>query len=226
MKNKYYVLVPAYNAADTIGQLIDRLTKLSDFFEKIVVVNDGSNDDTATIVNQFTEVLCFSHQKNKGKGEALQTGIDLILQQFENATAIIFIDSDLQHEPEHIPLFVEAFEQGRGDFIIGRRQMTLRKMPLARILSNLMTSFLISIKLRKKVYDSQCGFRMISTALLKGAKPFETGSYAFESELLIKSGRNDAKFAHINVPTIYHGEQSYINGFRDTFAFIRTYLRF
>ncbi|MCA9731890.1 MAG: glycosyltransferase family 2 protein [Deferribacteres bacterium] len=226
MKEQYVILIPAYNAEAHIDDLLNRISKFTDERIVIIVIDDGSFDNTVEIVKLHKTVNLLKHEYNKGKGDALKYGIKIILERYPRSTAVIFIDSDLQHEPEKIPQFINAYEQGRGDFIVGRREISLRKMPFARIISNLLTSCMLSLKLKQKIYDSQCGYRLVSLFYLQNDVTFQMGNYAFETELLIKAGKKGAKFFHIDIPTIYHGSQSYIHGLRDTLAFIKTFLRY
>src|SRR5690348_12226528 len=112
------VVVPTYNNARTLRVL---LTDLLSYTDKVIVVNDGSNDGTDKILSEFPNLHLMSYKKNKGKGWALRSG-------FEKARAMGFhyaitIDSDGQHFPEDLPLFLDELERNPGCLIIGKRNM-------------------------------------------------------------------------------------------------------
>ncbi len=225
MNNSYAVLIPAYNSQETITELLERIQKVG-YNCHIFVVDDGSTDKTAEVLVHRTDIFLTKSRKNSGKGTALKRGLQNVFSQNHNYAAVIFIDSDLQHLPEKIPQFIAAFEQGRGDFIIGKRAFGLQQMPLARIVSNFITSILLSLKVGSKVYDSQCGYRLIEAGLIQKCRPFSSLNYAFETEILLKSARAGCRFHHVDIPTIYGGEISNIKGFRDTIAFIKAFLKY
>ena len=225
MNSKYIVLIPAYNSQSKICDLLLRIQYIcKDCL--IIVVDDGSTDETANILKKHPGIKYLTNKNNLGKGASLQNGLNYIFQHHSQSSAVVFIDSDLQHEPERIPDFIEAFEKGRGCFILGKREFVLQKMPLARIVSNFITSALLSLKIKCRIYDSQCGFRLVSLKVLKVCGPFETKKYEFETELLIKAAKQGASFYTIEIPTIYNDEISYIKGFRDTFAFIKAFIKY
>ncbi len=106
METKYIVLIPAYNAQKHINELLVRIQRVCQNNVKILVVDDGSVDETVSIVKQFDNVSIIKHSVNCGKGEALKSGIQFVFNIFSICHAIIFLDSDLQHVPEKIPDFI------------------------------------------------------------------------------------------------------------------------
>lgn len=224
MQKRYAVLIPAYNSQATILELIERLQALCTMLQ-IYVIDDGSIDKTKQIAQSFREVIVVSNQQNKGKGAAIKNGLKCIAGSKDSFAAVIFIDSDLQHIPEKIPEFIDAYEQGRGDFVVGKRALVLQKMPLARIVSNLITSAIVSSITGSKIYDSQCGFRLIDAKLLLSCASLESENYALETEILLKCAKMGCRFWHVDIPTIYADELSYINAFRDTLAFLEVILK-
>jgi glycosyltransferase involved in cell wall biosynthesis len=216
MLKTFLVLIPAYNASLTISELIE---KTSEFVNKnnIVVVDDGSQDQTFTIA-QRTGAVVLKHERNKGKGEALKTGFKYALEK--NFEAILTIDADLQHDPSSIVDFLKKTSENFNGIIIGTRDIHLKKMPLARWLSNSLTSVILSILSGQTIRDSQSGYRLISTQVLKKVK-LKAKKYDLESEILVKAGRKGFKIEKIPIETIYHEGKSFINPFVDTARFIK-----
>ena len=216
MVNTFAVLIPAYNAGSTISELIEKTSKFVDK-SNILVIDDGSEDQTFEIA-QKAGVMVLKHETNKGKGEALKTGFKYA--QKKNYEALFTIDADLQHDPSSIRDFLQKANQNFSGIIIGTREIDLKKMPLARWLTNNLTSAILSILSGQRIRDSQSGYRLISTCVLKRIK-LKAKKYDLESEILVKAGRSGFKIDSVPIPTIYQGSKSFINPFVDTGRFIK-----
>jgi len=129
------------------------------------------------------------------------------------------MDGDGQHRPEEIPDFIRLAETSEGNIFIGNRMSKYKNMPLLRVITNHVMSWLISKIAKQKIPDSQSGFRLIKKEVLKKVK-FVTSKYETESELLIRASRLGFKIESIPIQTIYRGEKSQINPFIDTLRFI------
>ncbi len=217
--NSICAIIPAYNAERTIGILIERVKKFIPL-KDIIVVDDGSNDMTSKIAfDRGVNVL--KHDENYGKGKALKTGFEFA--RSNNYDAVLTLDADLQHDPDEIPKFIDKLNEG-FDIVIGNRMRNLKSMPIERIFSNKITSFLISLRTGRKIPDSQCGFRLIKRAVIEKISAKSDG-FGFESEFLIKALLAGFKVGFVEIKTIYNGERSYIKHFGDTFKFIAIYTR-
>ena len=217
---KYAVLIPAYNASHTLGELISRTVPVIST-DNIFVIDDGSTDSTAQIAEHH-HVQLLRHHANRGKGAALQTGFDHCLKL--GYDAVITMDADLQHRPEDIPRFIERHRLMRCNIIIGSRLHQLKGMPIHRILSNTITTFLVRARTGVDVADSQSGFRFISIDVVKSIRIDSTG-YEAETELLIKAARKGFTVDAIPIDTIYAGEKSHMKHIETTVHFIRTLFR-
>jgi glycosyltransferase involved in cell wall biosynthesis len=212
--NRILVVVPAYNAGRYLRELVPRIRRFVPDSD-LLLINDGSTDDTLDILKEL-HVNFISFHDNRGKGAALKAAFDYAIRN--DYRSVLTIDADLQHLPEEIPGFFAA-EDGRR-LIIGTRRMNLKIMPLARWLTNNLTSLIISIFSKARVRDSQSGFRLIPTAVLK-AMPLKTVRYDFESEMLFKAGALGCEMGEVPISTVYQTSHSYINPFRDTLRFVR-----
>ena len=147
----------------------------------------------------------------------------MLRKGFEKATeldcdAVITLDADLQHNPATIPAFLSGLEN--FDLILGNRFKDLSGMPLQRIMSNKLTSFLLSKKTGIKIVDSQCGFRAFKLEVLKQIKTRSNG-YEAESEILILAARAGFKIGFVEVPTIYGNETSKMKPLNAILGFIK-----
>jgi glycosyltransferase involved in cell wall biosynthesis len=214
------VIIPAYNPdRENLKELINRLKALKTTYPiQILIVDDGS----ATPVNKGDfpdDIQIRRHEINKGKGAALKTGFKFF-HEHGRIFLILTLDADLQHPPERIPEFIKAYESRRGQLIVGYRERSLSIMPFHRIFSNMFTSLIISIITGQLIRDSQNGFRLIETEILRQLILTEDG-FHMESEILIKAGWQDFSIGHVPIPTIYSQEKSSINNVKDTINFIR-----
>ncbi|MFH1300416.1 MAG: glycosyltransferase family 2 protein [Planctomycetota bacterium] len=213
-RDSVLVVVPAYNAAAYFPELVSRIRKyVCD--SNLLIVNDGSTDATVDILKNLN-VNFISFRQNRGKGAALAAAFDYAVSQ--DYRSVLTLDADLQHLPEEIPGFFAA-DNGRR-LIIGTRKMNLKIMPFGRWLTNNLTSLIISIFSAKRVRDSQSGFRLIPTSVLRTI-PLKTIKYDFESEMLFKAGALGCPIGEVPVSTVYEESTSYINPSKDTFRFVR-----
>ena len=212
------VIVPSKNLEATVGDVVRQIRGL-DLGLDVLVVNDGSEDDTSRVAREAgAEVV--EHPENLGKGAALRTGFEHAVER--GSDAAITIDGDGQHDPAAIPQFVEALEESGADIVVGTRMHAVGEMPKLRIWTNRTTSRVISFLSRQAIPDSQSGYRMIRVGVLRDVvKSLVTTRYDTESELLIRAGRRGYRVAATAIESIYQGAVSHINPLVDTFRFIR-----
>jgi glycosyltransferase involved in cell wall biosynthesis len=213
-QNKICAVIPFYNEEKTISEIITRTLK---FVDTVIAIDDGSKDNSCDNVNTIKNVILLKHKNNEGKGSALKTGFEVSVQN--NFDLTLTLDADLQHPPEEIPKFLDALSF--NDIVIGNRLSDLSSMPVQRILSNKISSGLLSLKAGRRIYDSQCGFRGFRTKILSSIMPHFSG-YEAESEMLILAARKNYKFGFVAIPTIYGEEKSKVRPFNIILGFIKT----
>jgi glycosyltransferase involved in cell wall biosynthesis len=219
------IIIPAYNPDPAhLQELIERLQNVASLFPmQILVIDDGSEPRLQIPQSSKLCIQLSRHERNRGKGAALKTGFQYFFT--ENKTDyVVTLDADLQHPPEKIPAFIRAYQEGNGEVIIGYRKRQPSVMPLPRIISNTLTSLIISVLTGQLVRDSQCGFRLITRKSLEGIA-FEEEGFHLESELLVLAGWKRVQFGFVEIPTIYQEEKSSINNTMDTLNFIYLILR-
>jgi len=209
-----FIVIPTYNEGRTIGPIVRDLAEMG---FRIVVVDDGSNDNTIIDANRFGAEL-IAHAKNRGKGHCIREGLEHALEN--NCDVVITMDGDGQHSLADIPKFIEEYKNSGADIIIGNRLHNPKKMPFIRWCTNLFMSFMLSIIVAEKIEDSQCGYRLISKRAIEKMK-LNTAKYEIESEMLLEAKKNSLKICSVNIDSIYQGESSQINPFFDTIRFIK-----
>lgn len=217
---KICLLLPAYNESKTIGRIIQ---ESAEFISEIVVIDDGSSDETREIAVACSAV-CLWNTTNCGKGNALRKGFTYAL---ERGYELVFtMDSDGQHQPADIPRFLEHFDNTRPDILIGAREtQDLRTpMPLHRRVNNCLISYIGSKLCGQRVPDFQSGYRLIRAEVLRQVH-LETERYEMESELLIKAGRLGFRIESLPIQTRYGDEISHIKPLREIWLFTKLLLR-
>ncbi len=199
-------LVPAYQAAAHLGDVLTRITRILPDLP-VLVVDDGSRDATAEVGRMFGGRV-HSFAANRGKGYALLAGFDL-LREYDG---VVTLDADGQHPPECIPSFIAAFDEST-DLVLGARART-PDMPAARRFANAMSSGWATAMAGQRISDSQSGFRLYGRRLLERT-PITPGRYEVETEVAVRAARLGFKLREVEIPTIYGAEKSQISAFRD-----------
>lgn len=215
---KSCVLIPAYNESKAISDLTKqiRIKNLD-----VIVVDDGSSDNTGAIAKENgADVL--RNERNEGKGASLRKGFAYALGK--DFDTVVIMDGDGQHLVEDIQSFLRAAETSDASVFVGNRMTSLQNMPKLRALTNKLMSWLISKIAKQKIYDTQCGFRLLKKDALEKIN-LTTKKYEIETEILIRAARLGLRIESVPIKTVYRGEKSKINPFIDSFRFARFILR-
>ena len=217
---KAAAIIPAYREEKHIGDVVRRTRQQLDH---VLVVDDGSNDQTAQRAREAgAEVIV--HSQNRGKGEAIKTGLRHWLdRQF---THVVVLDADGQHLPEEIDRFIAAAASAaEPSFFLGNRMNNLTGMPLIRRVVNRYMSRRISLLSAQQIPDTQCGFRMLDRQLIPqllcGANRFD-----YETEMLIIASRKGYRIESVPITTVYSDEVSNIQPLRDAIRFFKLMRRY
>jgi len=181
-EKKSLVLIPCFNEEITIASVV---LKSKDYVDTVVVIDDGSSDDTIEIAKKAgAEVL--SHIKNEGKSQAIKTGFQYALDH--GYDYVITIDGDGQHNPDEIPLLLKDLEEKKYDVALGIRYGESTEMPWWRKIGKRVLDYTTSMGNGGKVTDSQSGFRGFNKKALESITPRLSGdAFSVESEQLIRS---------------------------------------
>lgn len=211
------VVIPTYNEADTIDSLVSGIKQLG--FD-VLVVDDGSVDNTKQIARDRGAVV-LENKANLGKGLSLRRGFDYAVSR--DYDFVVTMDGDGQHSPLDIASFVALAAKENADIIVGDRMQNCIGMPWIRMITNRFMSFFISKVAGQRIPDTQCGFRLIKSRVLRTIK-LVSDRFEIESEILIRAAKSGFKIVSMPIKTIYRGEKSKINPLIDSFRFVRLIL--
>jgi len=200
---KLITIIPAYNEEKAIKDVIYGAVKYSD----VLVVDDGSTDHTFKLAKKTgSEVI--KHEKNRGKGAAIKTGLKYSLNS--GYDVIILMDGDGQHNPLYIPSFISSIKN--AELVLGSRFIagTPEDMPFQRRLSNKITTKIIKYVTGYEITDSQSGFRAIKSQVARIFLDIDYDDYVYESEMLYKAYKNKIRVVEVAIPCDYHEEKSHI----------------
>lgn len=202
-KKSTYVILPAYNEATRIQPVLESIAEKG---YNMIVVNDGSSDNTLDIIKQTKrkypdQIHIFSLIINRGVGVATQTGFDAVFQF--DAKYVVSMDSDGQHSADDLDNVIKPLVSGEAQAVIGVRP--LKDMPMSRNFANAVMNLLTRIFYRVNVSDSQTGFRAITIDALRKIDINARG-YLISSEFIREVNDNSIPFAEVPIKTIYTPE--------------------
>jgi len=212
------IVIPVYNGRDSLLKLISEMKNL--YSHPILVVNDGSQDELTKL--DLLDCHYIQHAVNRGKGAALKTGLEYASRS--GFTHAVTLDADGQHDPSLIQEFIKHSVASSTALIIGMRDLLKIDMPLHRMLSNNITSLILSLRTSIRIYDSQVGYRCYPLCDSRLWDSIEDG-FQFESAVFFKLSKLKMKIVWQPIPVIYGTESSHIHVFKDTLKFIRTVFR-
>ncbi|MGV3461383.1 MAG: DUF2062 domain-containing protein [Flavobacterium sp.] len=204
------VIIPTYNNAKTLQRVISGVLG---YTGSVIVVNDGATDATPQILEQYPQVTVINHETNKGKGIALQTGFKAALGMGYDYA--ITIDSDGQHYPDDIPVFIDTLEAEGPALLIGSRNMAHESVPKKSSTGNRISNYWVWVETGVKLTDTQSGYRLYPLKFLP--KKFYTNKFEFEIEIITRTSWNGVPLKNVPVKVLYDPEErvSHFRPFRD-----------
>lgn len=215
-KNKFCVIIPTYNNAKTI---VDVISNVWIFCKDIIIVDDGCTDGTDGLLRSCPyDLTVISYPQNKGKGHALAKG-------FEKAKGMgyshaITIDADGQHFASDMPAFIKQMEAHPEAIIVGNRNLNEQNMPRGNTFANKFSNFWFQMQTGIRIGDTQSGYRLYPLSKLCGLR-FITSRYEAELELLVLSAWMGVEILSIPVRVYYPPVEERVSHFRPIYDFMR-----
>ncbi|RLB80525.1 MAG: glycosyltransferase family 2 protein [Deltaproteobacteria bacterium] len=210
---KVVVVMPAYNAAKTLQKTWDEVMEQR-IVDLVVLVDDGSRDETVSIAKTLPHTLVYIHEKNSGYGANQKTCYRLALEA--GGDVIIMVHPDYQYTPRLIPVMASMIGSGLYHCVLGSRILgghALKGgMPVWKYIANRFLTFVENLLLGAKLSEYHTGYRAFSRELLEKL-PLEINSddFVFDNQILVQIVWSGHAIAEVSCPTKYFPEASSIN---------------
>lgn len=209
------VIIPTYNNAATLADII---SGVEEYTSDIIIVNDGSTDNTDQILLSFSQIKQVHYTPNKGKGIALRRGFKKALEL--GYCYAITMDSDGQHFAADLPNFIHQLRETKDAIIIGARNMDQEGIPGKSSFGNRFSNFWFAIETGIRIPDTQSGYRLYPLHAMKSMH-FYTRKYEFEIEVLVRCAWKGINIKSIPVSVYYAPPKERVSHFRPFRDFFR-----
>lgn len=210
MKKRFITALPVFNEVTTVNEVLNEVLKHS---PDVLVVDDGSTDGTAELLQQRDDIILVQHEQNQGYGAALNTAFQYAIEH--EYSILVTVDCDGQHEPQRIMQFVETCEDSQVDIVSGSRYFKKfdadSEAPEQRRKINQTITAVINEHLGFGITDAFCGFKAYRVAALRTLEITEKG-YAMPLELWVQAACKELDVIEVAVPLIYLDESRSFGG--------------
>lgn len=220
------VLIPTYNNGRTLKRVLDGVLEITD---RVIAVNDGSTDNTKNILEGYPQIEKVYIQKNKGKGNALREGFKRAVELGYDFA--ITIDSDGQHFPEDISVFMDELKrsENKNMLLIGARNMSQEGVPGKSSFGNKFSNFWFWFETGIKLTDTQSGFRLYPLKAIDKLR-LVTNKFEYEVEVIVKAAWEGVEVKNVPIQVLYDENErvSHFRPFKDftRISILNTYLVF
>ena len=200
---KVIAAIPAFNEEQYIGTVV---LKTKQYVDEVIVVDDGSTDNTSEVA-RLAGATVLRNKENKGKGVAIQR----ILTEAKRRApdVLVLLDADVQHNPDEIPRLIKPVLEG-SDLVIGSRKAQANKTPRYRRIGQKILLHSTRLLSRKKLTDSESGFRALSKRAISEIRLTENG-FAVETEMIVQATDEGLKITEVPISNIYTKDGSTLN---------------
>jgi len=201
---KVSIIVPVFNEAQTIRELLHRIEG-TDLHKEIIVVDDGSTDGTRDVLAALSGITILLHEQNFGKGAAIRTALSYVTGE-----VVIIQDADLEYSPQDYPVLLTPILEGQADAVYGSRFLggPHRVLFFWHAVANCCLTLLSNMLTNINLTDMETGFKVFRTSLLRNIT-LQSDRFGFEPEVTAKLARLGCRI--YEVPIAYHG-RDYVAG--------------
>lgn len=198
MEEKILIIIPAYNPDFHLIEIVKELKELGN---EIIVIDDGSyNKECFDKIKE--DAIIITHNKNKGKGQALKTAFNYIIKEYPECIGVVCADADGQHVVRDINRIKDTLKQNTDKFILGVRNFKQKQVPIKNKIGNYCSNILFFLKTKKRLKDTQSGLRGIPTNILK--QLLEVKGERFEYEInMLQNVVKKIRIQQVEISTIY-----------------------
>ncbi len=222
---KYIALIPAYNPDSKLEKLVEELLK--NHYE-VIVINDGSKATSDQVFsNVETKCMVIDHEMNKGKGQALKTGLSYIRDNYQENYIVVTMDCDGQHTLKDAMKLCKFTENHPDYLVLGSRKLD-QNVPLRSKVGNMITRYVYSLASGVDVYDTQTGLRAFSNKLVEEMLEIKGDRYEYEINVLLQLAKEGVPIKEITIQTIYidNNSESHFHPIKDSFKIYKEILKF
>lgn len=214
-----FVIIPAYNEEKNVEEVLKEVNKLG---IKPIVIDDGSTDNTFNVCNNNGAIV-IRHETNKGKGEAVKTGIDYLLKNYPEFTHLVLMDADMQYHPEEALKIFNMLENKNSDCVMGHRDWKI--IPFRHQLGNFVWRNAFNILFGTDLKDTNCGMIGFNRNAVEKLKNHILGGYIVDNSILIGAVKNKLKIDQVPVKVSYQRKSKVTRGIRIVLGVLMYILR-
>lgn len=197
---KLSIIIPVYNEPKTVAEIIRQVKAVKGFDKEIIIVNDGSTDETSRIVKNIKDVIVIHHQKNRGKGSAIRTGIAKATGNY-----LLVQDADLEYDPQDILTMLEPIRRGKAEVVYGSRFTGQRRnMFFWHWIGNQCLTLMTNILYNTTLSDMETCYKLMPVKLAKSLN-LQAKHFEFEPEITAKILKRGTRIWE--VPISYAGRE-------------------
>lgn len=229
--NKIVILIPSLNPDEKLFNLVEDLYKNK--FENIVIVDDGSKEETLNVFDRIKEKynsIVLKHSVNLGKGRALKTAFNYILENYKDLIGTITVDADGQHTIKDIIAVASKMSEVKNHdkLVLGCRDFKESNVPARSKFGNIMTRNVFKLICGIAVTDTQTGLRGIPKSYMKDLMNVQGERFEFEMNMLIETKSREIQIEEVPIQTVYIEENktSHFNPLLDSIKIYSLFLRF
>lgn len=207
-KRETCAIIPAYNEEDNIEEVIAKVKSI----EMIPIVIDDHSDDKTVTLAKNSGAIVLRHNKNKGKGEGIKTGLEYALENIPGAKYFVFIDADMQYDPEQAKTLIAPLKKGKSDIVLGYRNW--RSVPFRHKVGNFVWRQAFNILFGTRLKDTNCGLMALTRDAVKIVPESMTGGYIIENSILSHAVRKGLRIEQVHVEVSYKHKSGVVRGVR------------
>jgi len=229
------ILIPAYDPDQRMLEFLDTLNKEAakhpEFHSHILIVDDGSKPDSAIcfrLAKEKYHATILEHAVNQGKGRALKTAFNYILEQLPEAQSVVCADCDGQHKAVDVYHCLQEAKEHPQDLILGCRDFGAQQVPLKNKLGNIITRNVFALLVGARITDTQTGLRVLPVSILPVMITVEGERFEYETNVLIRCKEEGIAFYEVKILTVYDKENysTHFNPITDSFKIYSIFFKF
>ena len=217
------IMIPSLNPDETLIQVVSAIRLQG--FTRFLIINDGSQAESRHVFDRLANEGCtvVNHAVNMGKGRALKTGFNYVLQHMNDAAGVVTCDADGQHEPAAIRAVALALLAHPGKVILGTRKFFEAKVPLANLMGNTITRMVFWLLTGLRFGDTQCGLRAFPMSSLPNLMAVGGERFEYENVMLLAFRENKQDYIEVPINAVYASEGTQVSHFNKAVDSVRIY---